>query len=54
MELRLVSQNDKEYYSRSNTPQNAMKIVKALKIRQIPDLTPKEAINHYFKHIKKK
>ena len=53
MQLRLVSQNDKEYYSRSNTPEDAMKILKALKIKQIPDLTPREAINQYFKQVKK-
>ncbi len=47
MQLRLVSQNDKEYYSRSSTTTDAKKIIKALKLKQIPDLTPRETINQY-------
>lgn len=47
MQLRLVTQNDKEYYSRSKTTEDALKIIRALKLKQIPDLTPREAINQY-------
>ena len=47
MQLRLVSQNDKEYYVRSKTTDDAHKIMKVLGLKQIPDLTPREAINQY-------
>ena len=47
MQVSLLRQDKKEYYLTSKTPENAHKIMKALRIRNLPDLIPKEAINKY-------
>jgi len=47
MQVSLLKQDKKEYYLASKTPENAHKIMKALRIRSLPDLIPKEAINTY-------
>jgi transposase len=47
MQMSLISQDQKQYYLRSNTTTNAKQILKALSIREIPDLIPQAAINQY-------
>ncbi len=47
MQVSLLKQDKKEYYMTSKTPENAHRIMKALRIRSLPDLIPKEAINTY-------
>ena len=47
MQMSLISQNKKQYYLRSNTTINAKQILKALSIREIPDLIPDKAIAQY-------
>lgn len=47
MQVSLISQDTKQYYMRSQTPENATKIIKALKIKTIPDFIPAECINKY-------
>lgn len=47
MEVSLIQHDKKEYYLTSKTTEDAHKIMKALRIRSLPDLIPKEAINKY-------
>jgi transposase len=47
MQVSLLTQDKKEYYLTSKTPEGAHKIMKALRIRSIPDLIPRLAINNY-------
>lgn len=47
MQISLINQNQKEYYLTSKTPEDAEKILKALHIRNLPDLIPKESIGIY-------
>ncbi len=47
MQVSLIQQDTKEYYLTSKTPEDAHKIMKVLRIRNIPDLIPKEGINTY-------
>lgn len=45
MQMSLVTQNDNEYYLRSHTTDGERQIMKALSIRELPDLIPRQAIN---------
>jgi transposase len=47
MQVSLIQQDKKEYYLASKTPEDAHKIMKVLRIRGLPDLIPKQAINTY-------
>ena len=47
MQMSLISQNDKEYFLRSKTEEGAREIMKALAIRELPDLIPRKAINNH-------
>lgn len=47
MQMSLISQDDKRYYLRSSTSEQAKQIFKTLSIRQIPDLIPEQAIGQY-------
>jgi len=47
MQISLLRQNDKEYYLRSKTSEGATQIMKALHIRQLPDLIPRGSLNQY-------
>jgi transposase len=47
MQISLISQNTKQYYMSSQTPEDATKIIKALKIKTIPDFIPAESIKNY-------
>lgn len=47
MQMSLVSQNNEEYYLRSNLNQGAKEIMKVLSIREIPDLVQRRSINQY-------
>ena len=44
MQIGLVAQNDNEYYLRSKTTEGARQIMKALSIKELPDLIPRQAI----------
>lgn len=45
MQMGLISQNGNEYYLRSKTTEGERQIMKALSIRDLPDLIPRQAIN---------
>lgn len=47
MQVSLISQDQKQYYLRSKTPEHAKQILKTLSIREIPDLIPKKVLNQY-------
>jgi len=47
MQMSLISQNNKEYYLRSKTEEGTKQIMRALHIREVPDLIPRAAINQY-------
>ena len=47
MQMSLISQDDKRYYLRSKTPEQAKQIMKVLSIRETPDLIPESAIRQY-------
>jgi transposase len=47
VQLSKISQNNMEYFLRSNTPQDAQLIMKTLKIKQMPDLIPAPSISTY-------
>lgn len=47
MQMSLISQDDKRYYLRSNTSEQAKQIMKIVSIREIPDLIPESAIRQY-------
>ena len=47
MQMSLISQDQKQYYLRSKTPEHAKQILKVLSIREIPDLIPKKVLNQY-------
>jgi hypothetical protein len=47
MQISLVTQNEHEYYLRSKTEEGAKQIMKALSIKEMPDLIPKNMINQY-------
>ena len=47
MQMSLISQDDKRYYLRSDTSEQAKQILKVLSIRETPDLIPESAIRQY-------
>jgi transposase len=47
MQMSLITQNNNEYYLRSKTEEEAKQILKALQMREIPDLIPKANLNQY-------
>ena len=47
MQMSLISQDNKQYYLRSKTTEDAKQILRTLAIREIPDLVPMEAIGQY-------
>ncbi len=47
MQISLISQDQKQYYLRSKTPEHAKQILKVLSIREIPDLIPKKVLSQY-------
>lgn len=47
MQMSLVTQNDQEYYLRSRTEEGAKQIMKALSIRELPDLFPRKVLSQY-------
>lgn len=47
MQLSLITQNEHEYYLRSKTEEGAKQIMKALSIKEMPDLIPARVINQY-------
>jgi transposase len=47
MQMSLISQDNKQYYLCSKTPEQAKQVLKVLSIREIPDLIPQAAINQY-------
>jgi transposase len=47
MQMSLVMQNENEYYLRSKTEEGAKQIMKALSIRELPDLFPRKSLNLY-------
>ena len=49
MQVSLIQNKGHEYYLRSSTKQGASDIMKLLKIRELPNLVPRELINNYLK-----
>ena len=47
MQMGLITQNDNEYYLRSKTGEGERQIMRALSIRELPDLIPRQAINQH-------
>jgi transposase len=47
MQMSLITQDNKQYYLRSKTTDNAKQIMKTLAIREAPDLIPQNAIRQY-------
>jgi transposase len=47
MAVSLIRQDEHEYYLRSKTEEGAKHIMKLLSIKELPDLTPREAMNQY-------
>jgi transposase len=47
MQMSLITQDENEYYLRSNTTEGAKQIMKSLALKEIPDLIPRRAINQY-------
>jgi transposase len=47
MQMSLITQDNKQYYLRSKTTDNAKQIMKTLAIREAPDLIPQNAIHQY-------
>lgn len=47
MQLSLITQNEHEYYLRSKTEEGTKQIMKALSIKEMPDLIPARVINQY-------
>jgi hypothetical protein len=47
MQMSLISQNNNEYYLRSKTEEGTKQIMRALHIREVPDLMPRAMINQY-------
>ena len=47
MQMSLISQDEHEYYLRSKTEEGAKQIMKALAIRELPDMIPSNSINQY-------
>ena len=47
LQMSLISQDDKRYYLRSKTPEQAKQIFKILSIRETPDLIPEETLSQY-------
>jgi transposase len=47
MQVSLIKQDQREYYLSSKVPQEAQYILKALRLRGLPHLMPKEAIGNY-------
>jgi transposase len=47
MQISLISQNENQYYLRSQIKEGANQIMKVLSIRKIPDLIPLKSINQY-------
>ena len=47
MQMSLITQNEQQYYLRSKTEEGSKQIMKAMSIREIPDLIPQQSINQY-------
>ena len=47
MQMSLITQDNKQYYLRSKTTDNAKQIMKTLAIREAPDLIPQNALHQY-------
>jgi transposase len=47
MQMSLITQNNNEYYLRSNNSEGEKQIMKILSIKQIPDLIPSKALSNY-------
>lgn len=47
MQMSFVTQNEHEYYLRSKTEEGVKQIMKALSIKEMPDLIPRSIINQY-------
>jgi len=47
MQMSHITQNEHEYYLRSKTEDGAKQIIKALSIKEMPDLIPRSVINEY-------
>lgn len=47
MQMSLITQNENEYYLRSKIGEGERQIMKALSIRGLPDLIPRQTINQY-------
>jgi len=47
MQISLITQNENEYYLRSNTSKGAREIMKVLSIKEIPDLIPSRSLTQY-------
>ena len=47
MQMSQITQNENEYYLRSKTEEGAKQIMKALSIKEMPDLIPRSVINEY-------
>ena len=45
--MSLITQNEHEYYLRSKTDEATTQLLKALSLKEMPDLFPKCAINQY-------
>ena len=47
MQMSLITQNEEEFYLRSNTTDGAKQIMRALSIKEIPDLIPRSNMSQY-------
>jgi len=47
MQTSLITQDENEYYLRSNTKEGAKQLMKVLSIREMPDLIPQKTITQY-------
>jgi transposase len=47
MQMSLITQNNNEYYLRSKTTEGERQIMKALSVRELPDLIPRQAIGYH-------
>jgi len=53
MQVSLIRNQGHEYYLRSTTKPGALDIIKLLKLRELPNLVPREVINNYLKRVDK-
>ena len=47
MQMSLISQNDHEYFLRAKTDEAGKQIMKALSLKELPDLIPRKVINQH-------